>query len=390
VPWKAISPVDERMQFVSRLVDGERMTDLCREFGISRRTGYKFKRRYEQLSVLGLLDQRRVPERIPHRTPVEVVELIVALRTQHPTWGPKKLRDVIQKKHHGVKVPASSTIGSILKRKGLVAPRRRPKAPPIAFSPLCHAVEPNDVWCIDFKGHFRLGNGKYCYPLTVTDAVSRYILACEGYSRIDGREVRTCLEDVFATHGLPGAFRFDGGAPFASSGVAGLSKLSVWWLQLGIRLERIEPGCPQQNGRHERMHRTLKEETTRPAAQSLLQQQERFDHFVDVFNTERPHEALAMQRPAEVYRSSSKPFSGSLPEPTYPLHDLHMRVTSCGHVRIPGNRLAGGFFLSSALVGHRVGLRELGGGRWLVSFLDLDLGTVDQNTNRFTPITPNL
>jgi transposase InsO family protein len=377
------------MRFLTRLRDGERMTDLCREFGISRKTGYKFAARFEQLSVLGLYDQRRIPERIPHRTSDEVVKLLVELRTAHPTWGPKKLREMLRRKHADVRLPATSTIGDVLKREGLITARDRRRSNPVAFSPLCHATASNDVWCIDFKGHFRLGDGKYCYPLTVTDAASRYILACEAYHRINGDDVRAALEQVFRTYGLPGAMRFDGGPPFATTGLRGLSALSAWWLQLGIKLERIEPASPQQNGRHERMHRTLKAETTRPPARNLLQQQERFDLFVDAFNGERPHEALEMKHPAECYAPSTKPFPTELGPAAYPFHDFVLTVTSCGHARIPGTpRQRPSFFLAKALARHQVGVREIDQDRWMVTFLDLNLGVLDSTTNEFTPIDP--
>lgn len=376
------------MKFVMRLKAGERMTDLCEEFGISRKTGYKFWRRFEELSALGLYDQRRAPERIPHRTPIEIVERLLALKKQYSSWGAKKLREKLREKHPGVRVPATSTVNEILKRHNLVKPRRRRTTPAVVYSPLCHAVEPNDVWCIDFKGQFRLGDGTYCYPLTVTDAVSRYILVCEAFARIDGEQVRVALEDAFRRYGLPRAMRFDGGAPFASNAIAGLSTLSAWWMSLGIELERIEPASPQQNGRHERMHRTLKEDTTRPAARNLLQQQERFERFVEIFNHERPHEGLGMRRPHEIYRRSNRSFPSTLTSQDYPLHDTVVTVRACGHLYIPGSgrrKKRSTVFLSRALGGHRVGLRELDNGQVLVSFVQLDLGVIDLETLDFTP-----
>jgi transposase InsO family protein len=361
------------------------MAELCREFGISRKTGYKFADRFERLGIVGLLDQRRVPDRIPHRTSADVVKQVVALRKEHPTWGPKKLRDVLTRRHPGVRLPAISTMGEILKREGLVAPRRRRSSgDATAFSLLSDATTSNDVWCIDYKGQFRLRNGRYCYPLTLTDAASRYIFTCEAFERISGDDVRMVLEDVFQTHGLPRAIRFDGGPPFASRGLRRLSKLSVWWLRLGIVLEQIEPGCPQQNGRHERMHRTLKAETTRPPATTLLQQQERFDAFRELFNHERPHEAIDMKRPAEVYRRSDRLYRGELGQLEYPLHDMITTVSECGHVRIPGSgRRDGNYFLSAALAGERVGLREVADDAWQVSFMSLELGVIDLAARKF-------
>jgi transposase InsO family protein len=375
--------MEERMKFVARLRAGERITDLCREFEISRKTAYKFVARYEEHGPLGLIDQRRVPERIPHRTSAEVITLIVKLRQKHPTWGPKKLHDVLSRKHADVRLPSISTIGDILVRKGLIVRKRRRKHHvPAEYATLSTPTAPNDLWCIDFKGQFRLGNGRYCYPLTVTDAATRYVLACEGFESIDGREVRCVLEQLFKTLGVPKAIRFDGGAPFASKGLMRLSRLSAWWVSLGIKLEQIEPASPQQNGRHERMHRTLKAETTRPPSQTLLQQQERFEKWLAVFNHERPHEALAMKRPADLYVASTRPYA---PKPAeYPLHDLVRRVASNGTLQFGSKQRPEGYFLSESIAGHELGLRELEDGRWLVSLHRLDLGIIDRVARTFT------
>jgi len=373
MPWKESCHVHERMLFVARLEKGERMTDLCREFGISRKTGYKIHARYKEKSVVGLYDLKRAPEHIPHRTTPEVAERLVSLRNKHPTWGPRKLRAWLLD-HEGCRWPSASTIGELLKRNGLVQPRRRRRTAEPCATGLSVPTQPNELWCIDFKGQFRLGNGHYCYPLTVTDAHSRFLLVCEGMERIDGERVWSELERAFRRFGLPGAIRSDNGSPFASRGLCGLSRLSARWLGLGVRHERIEPGQPQQNGRHERMHRTLKAETTRPAAKSMLAQQERFDSFVEIFNEQRPHEALEQTPPARHYRSSSRPYV--VTSPSYPLHDDVRIVTSCGHLRFGGRRGAN-IFISSALAGLRVGLRELDGDRWLISYADLDLGVCD-------------
>lgn len=373
------------MSFVRRLREGERISDLCREFGISRKTAYKFVARYEDDGPLGLLDQRRVADRIPHRTSDAIVTLIVNLRRKHPTWGPRKLREVLSTRHAETRFPAVSTVGDILARSGLIVRKRRRKHHfPTPYPMLSTPVLPNDVWCIDYKGQFRLGNGRYCYPLTVTDAATRYVLACEAFESIDGADVRKVLEHLFKTVGLPKAIRFDGGAPFASNGLMRLSRLSAWWMSLGIKLEQIEPGSPQQNGRHERMHRTLKAETTRPPAERLLQQQARFDKWVEIFNHERPHEGIEMKRPAQLYEPSTRLYSPMSTE--YPLHDLTLRVSSQGRIRFPNSRRGDKqYFLSESLEHHIVGLRELDDGRWLVTFVDVDLGTIDRNTQCFMP-----
>jgi putative transposase len=375
------------MKFVARLRSGERMIDLCREFGISRKTGYKFLQRFEEHSVVGLADQRRAPARIPHRTTPEVAEMVVALRQKHPTWGPKKLRAQLLRQHPGLVVPAASTIGELLKKRGLTLVSKRRRRPVVSYSPLCHAQAANDVWCVDFKGQFRLGNGRYCYPLTITDAHSRMLLACEGLDNTRGDGAQAVFQQAFRRYGLPGAIRSDNGTPFASQGIAGLSRLSVWWLRLGIGLERIEPASPQQNGRHERMHRTLKAETTRPAGANMLQQQERFDRFQDLYNHVRPHEALGQLPPATFYRTSSRVFPAVPPEPQYPLHDLTVKVRPAGHVYLPGSgQRPGNVFLSSALAGEYVGLRELDDHAWLVSFLHIDLGVLDLSIGKVQPL----
>ena len=389
MPWKESCHVEERMKFVARLRSGERMSDLCREFGISRKTGYKFLQRFEQLSVVGLANQRRAPQHIPHRMSEEVAGLLVGLRREHPTWGPKKLRARLLEVSPSLSIPAASTIGEMLKKRGLVSPKRPRSKALVSYSPLCHARAPNDVWCVDFKGQFRLGNGRYCYPLTITDAYSRMLLTCEGLDDTCSQGARRAFTETFRSYGLPKAIRSDNGAPFASAGLAGLSRLSVWWLRLGIQLERIEPASPQQNGRHERMHRTLKAETTRPAGANMLQQQERFDRFKEIFNHERPHEALGQQVPANFYENAARGLPEKPQTPKYPLHDLELEVRRSGHLYIPGSgRSSGAFYLSSALADERVGLREIDDECWLVSFLALDLCTIDLNTKKLTPIDP--
>jgi len=379
VPWNASTPVDLRIEFMSRILRGERVTDLCREYGISRKTGDKFKQRFKRLGLGGLADQRRAPKVIPHRTPPELVEIIAAERRAHPSWGAKKLKQVLEERLDR-KLPAASSIGDILSRNGLVQPRRlrsRHKSKPTA---LREATGPNDVWCIDYKGQFRLGDRSYCYPLTITDQYSRYILGCEGMAAISDESAREVCEELFRANGLPIAMRSDNGVPFASAGLAGLTKLSVYWMRLGVVCERTRPGHPQDNGRHERMHRTLKLDTARPPRYNLLQQQERFDEFVDEFNHERPHEALDMKRPAHVYERSARSYPSLLPEPTYPAHDDAIRVQCDGHMSLRRRQ----FYLARSLAGQYVGVREERDGRWLVTFMNLDL----VHLNRDMSLTP--
>ena len=373
--------MDLRIEFMNRLAQKEKLTDLCREYGISRKTGDKFRKRFERFGVVGLSDQSRAPKVIPHKTSPALVELVIAERTKHPTWGPKKIKDVLERQL-GRKVPSASTLGTMLKNHKLVTPRKMRARHESKHDGLRTAIAPNDIWCIDYKGHFRLGDQSYCYPLTITDQVSRFILGCEGMAAISDEAARETCEEVFRTYGLPSVMRSDNGVPFASVCLAGLTKLSTYWLRLGIELERIRPASPQENGRHERMHRTLKAETTRPAKANLLQQQERFDAFVEEFNHERPHEAIDMKRPAEVFTPSLRPHPSQLSEPTYPMHDDSIRVNRYGQLRICGRQFA----LTSSLAEQFVGVREENDGRWLVTFVGLDLGHAERDGS-FSPAT---
>lgn len=385
MPWKAKSPMDLRKEFIQRLASGERLTDLCREYGISRKTGSKYKKRHEQLGVRGLADQSRAPRVIPHKTPPEVEAVIIAERMQHPTWGPRKLKETLERRLERP-FPSAAAIGSVLARNGLVQRRKRRQRHQPLPTTLREATSPNDIWCIDYKGQFRLGDTTYCYPLTVTDQFSRYILGCEGMAAISDEEARDVCEEIFTCHGLPAVMRSDNGVPFSSTGLGGLTKLSVFWLRLGITLERIRPAHPEENGRHERMHRTLKFETARPARGNLLQQQERFDEFVEEFNSVRPHEALDMKRPADVYTPSQRPYPDKIPEPSYPTFDDVLRVNRGGQIYVPG---VGQVVLGAALAGEHVGVREERDGRWLVTFCGVDLGHAGPGRRTFTPHAPS-
>jgi len=374
--------MSERMEFVARLSKGERMTDLCEELGISRKTGYKFWRRYQEQGVGGLEDASRAPKRVRARTSAAVEELLVQERKAHGTWGGRKLKDVLETRQPGLKLPSASTITAVLKRHGLITGRKRRRRPERYAGGLTQPQAPNEVWGVDYKGQFRLGNGRYCYPLTASDLCSRYLLVTEALDGTDEESAHEVFEQAFGEYGLPEVIRTDNGTPFASQGLAGLTKLSAWWLRLGIKHQRTEPAHPEQNGCHERMHRTLKAETTRPAGKNSLQQQERFDAFRREFNEDRPHEALDMQRPAQVYKPSERPLPAPLPELTYPLHDDVLEVSRGGHIRLPRGRHC---FLSYALAGQPVGLREQPDGRWLVTFVAFDLGTYDPRNGAFEP-----
>ncbi len=378
-PWKVREMETERETFVRRLLAGEPMTALCREYGISRKTGYKFKKRFMLEGELGLQDKRRVPGKIPHRTPKEVEQLIVEAKESHKYWGPKKLRPWLMQQHPGVHIPSVTTIHDVLKRYGLVAVRKRRHRSEPYKGPLRKANGPNEVWAADFKGQFRLGNGRLCYPLTITDVYSRALLACEALESTCVAGALGVFMRVFKEFGLPEVIRTDNGTPFASTGVRGLSKLGVRFLALGIIHERIERGHPEQNGQHERMHRTLKEEATRPAGENQLQQQEKFDRFVKYYNEERPHEAIGMKCPWELYRPSDKPLPAEVPEGDYALDDFSVRVHEGGSIYVPGE---GRFYVGAALGGYKVGVRETPEGEWIVRLYTMELGKLNLETRR--------
>lgn len=375
MPWKESSVMEERLRFVARLLEGEGMSEVCRAFGISRKTGYKIFNRYKDDGLEALTDRSRRPVRYANQLPEPVEAMIVCLKKEKPHWGARKIRELLVKRLAGdVRIPAKSTVHAVLDRHGLVSrARKRNRANKAVGTPLSEALEPNDLWCADFKGEFKLGNGRYCYPLTITDQASRYLLCCEAFESTREQGVFEALRRVFAERGLPAAIRSDNGLPFASpNGLYNLSKLSVWWLRLGIGLERIKPGRPQQNGQHERMHLTLKREATRPPGKNVLQQQARFDDFVREFNDERPHEALKMKTPSHIYTASTRPYTG-LPEIDYPFHDREALVTNCGRLCIYRKKIN----ISTVLAGQKLGIKEVDDGIWLVSFMHYDLGYID-------------
>jgi len=375
MPWRETSVMEERLRFVARLLEGEGMSDVCREFGISRKTGYKIFNRYKDDGLEALTDRSRRPVRYANQLPDPVEAMIVHLKKEKPHWGARKIRELLVKRLAGdVRIPAKSTVHAVLDRHGLVSQAsKRNRANKAVGTQLSEALEPNDLWCADFKGEFKLGNGRYCYPLTITDQASRYLLCCEAFESTREQGVFEAFRRIFTEHGLPAAIRSDNGLPFASpNGLYNLSKLSVWWLRLGIGLERIRPGHPQQNGRHERMHLTLKKEATRPPGRNTLQQQARFDAFVSEFNEERPHEALDMKVPADLFVASSRPYRG-LPEIDYPFHDREALVTNCGRLCIYRKKIN----ISTVLAGQKLGIKEVDDGIWLVSFMHYDLGYID-------------
>ena len=381
MPWKVCEPMDERLKFVARLLDGEKMAGLCRDFGISRKTGYKIISRYNSCGLEGLSDRSRRPYRHANQLPVQIETQIVRLKQDKPNWGAPKIRERLARLYPELHTPAISTVHAILDRHGLVKrrTRRRSKA---TGTTLSRPMQPNELWCADYKGEFMLTDRRYCYPLTITDFASRYLFACEALATTKEAYAFTVFEAAFKEYGLPRAIRTDNGVPFASpNALFGLSRLSVWWLRLGIEIERIKPGNPQQNGRHERMHLTLKLETTKPAGNNFLQQQAKFDDFVDCYNNERPHQALNMRCPAELYVSSTRIYRG-LPELHYPLHDKTVTVTTCGRVCFNRQKIN----LSQVFAGQNVGIKQVTDRIWLVTFMDYDLGYFDDETCRLEPL----
>jgi putative transposase len=381
MPWQECSKVDERLRFVARLLEGEKMSVVCREFDISRKTGYKIFSRYKDAGLEGLTDRSRRPYRQGCQLPFQIEKLILQVKREHPSWGAPKIREKIRRKHSEIQLPAISTVHGVLHRHGLVnVYRPRQHSHKAQGTALSRPVHPNELWCADYKGEFMLADRRYCYPLTVTDAASRYLIGCEALSSTQASLAFTVFERLFKDFGLPSAIRTDNGVPFASpNSLFNLSKLSVWWLRLGIQIERIQPAHPEQNGRHERMHLTLKKEATKPAAKNFLKQQERFDRFQHVYNQERPHQGLGMKYPAELYVSSSRPYKG-LSDLEYPFHDRTITVSNCGRICIANRKIN----LSTALAGQNVGIKQVSEKVWLVSFMQYDLGFFDHETDRVT------
>lgn len=377
MPWTETCIMDQRMRFIVEYDMRELpVRVLCRKYGISPKTAYKWLRRVEELGLEeGVKDRSRAPHRHPNQVQPELEEAIVAGRLAHPTWGPRKLQALLKRQDASTPWPAASTIGEVLKRHNLVRPRKRRRRTPPYTEPFASAQCSNDVWCADFKGWFRTGDGRRCDPLTISDACSRYLLRCRAMNATDCEAVRPVFEAVFKEYGLPWAIRTDNGPPFASRAISGLSRLSLWWLRLGVVPERIEAGHPEQNGRHERMHLTLKQETACPPRRTLLAQQRRFNRFRQEFNKDRPHEALAMQTPASLYVPSRRPYPRHEPQWEYPLGMTTRQVSKGGRFRWH----SGNVFLSHVLDGETIGLWPLDGRHWQIWIGPLELGVLDEH-----------
>lgn len=373
MPWKETSPVNERVKFVAAMLEAEEtFSDLCERFGISRKQGYKWKQRYECGGVEALADRSRAPRSHPHAVSSEVADLLVSARKKHPLWGPRKLLVVVRRQHPRITLPSASTVGAIFKKRGLVGKPRRVRRSDPYKDRLGPYDAPNNVWCADFKGNFAVG-GERCNPLTISDGFSRYLLTCKALRSTTYAPVRRSFEDTFREFGVPAAIRTDNGPPFSTLALGGLSRLAVWWIRLGIRPERIMPGRPDQNGRHERMHRTLKAETARPPASSMRAQQARFDRFREEYNKVRPHEALDQATPSSLYQSALRPLPKLLPELEYPEHFAICRTYPNGVISWRGSQ----WYLSGCLENELVGLDELDNDRWRVFFGPVLLGILD-------------
>ena len=378
--WRERSSMDERVQFIADyLTGGWTVTELCRRYGVSRPTGYQLIARYEAEGVAGLAPRSRRPHTSPQAIAPPLAGAIVALRTRHPDWGPVKLIDALRLRAPAEAWPAPSTAGALLKARGLITERRRRRPRPPSERPTTLMTTPNAVWSIDFKGEFRTRDAAWCYPLTVMDGCSRYVLACQALRSTAREPVQAVLTRVFREYGLPTRIRSDNGVPFAgATALARLSRLSVWWIRLGIEPERIQPGCPAQNGRHERMHRTLKRRTTRPPAGNQAAQQRRFTAWRREYNEERPHAALNAVTPAMVYVPSLRGFPATLAPITYPGHFERRRVASNGCMKWRNRWVS----VSDVLVHEDIGLEELADGIWAVHFGPVRLGTLDEQSGR--------
>ena len=356
-------PIKFREKFIQDMLDYEgTFREYCSRFGISHETGYDWRRRFEAEGKAGLEPRLSTPLTLPHATSMVVEELLIAARRRHPSWGPRKLKSWLLKRHPSVELPASSTIGDILKRAGMVTPRRRRRRGYPSPTPFAPCDAPNDVWTIDFKGQFRTQDGVSCYPLTLADGFSRYLLRCDGYAHPTEDVARRSLEAAFREYGLPRVIHSDNGTPFSSRSLGGLSRLSVWWVHLGIVPERSKPARPSDNGRHERMHRTLKAEATVPPQAHLGAQQRVFDAFRQEYNEIRPHEALGQEPPASCYSASPRPYPRRLPEIEYSHQHEVRTVSPSGHVKWAGKPL----FLSSMLAGEAIGFLQVHDGIWRV------------------------
>lgn len=383
MPWTETCVMEQKVKFIMDLIDGNyTMAELCRYYNISRKTGYKWLGRYQQFGIKALSDRSRAPHNHPNAISPQIQQVMLLIKKEFPRWGAPKIRNRLERTHPNWKhYPAISTIGLFLHKQGLTVHRKRRRRATPTDPPLTKGIRSNDVWCADFKGHFRTGDGNRCNPLTISDHSSRYLLCCRHIRRMSYELVKMRFERVFTEYGLPRVIRTDNGTPFASRGLGGLSRLSYWWIRLGVYPERIEPGHPEQNGRHERIHKTLKDYTARPAAKTIARQQRCFDEFCIEYNEHRPHEALDMRTPAECYRGSNREFPSRLPQVTYPEDMLARRVHNHGDILYIGRRL----FLTESLRGEDVGIEQISEYVSRLWYCDYLLGEIDHRKWQVAP-----
>lgn len=379
MPWKETCVMDERLKFIGEYLKQERsMSALCKEFNISRKTGYKLVHRYVIEGFYGLYERSRAPHLHPHAVGSDIISAILSLRSRHPRWGARKLRAWLCRNCARMQWPSVSTIGRILLRHGRIIPHRRSRRTPPYTRPFHDCKAPNDVWCADFKGWFRTKDRSRCEPLTVTDGYSRYALTCRALPYTTQGVIRPLFESLFRKYGLPWAIRTDNGTPFASTALAGLSRLAVWWIKLGIMPERIEPGHPEQNGRHERFHRTLKEESITPPKATLEEQQAAFDQFCLEYNRERPHEALSYKTPASIYKSSSRPYPSRMPQIAYPDHMSVRKVGPSGSLKWHGQEL----YISETVIGEPIAFEQVDKFNYQIYFGPVKLAIYDNKKKK--------
>ncbi|MBA3536267.1 MAG: transposase [Tatlockia sp.] len=373
--WSETCPMKERIKFILAYETNTLpFSELCKDFQISRKTGYKWVNRYKGEGFEGLENQSRARLHHPNQLSEEIECLILDAKRERSHWGPYKLIKWLKQEYSHLEWPASSTAGDLLKRHGLVKPRKKRIRTPPYTQPFERCAASNDVWSIDYKGQFMLGNGQYCYPLTLTDNYSRYLLACDAFEAISGLDVRKTLIRLFREHGLPKAIKSDNGSPFSTRGLAGLSRLAVWWIKLGIIPERIKPGCPQENGRHERMHLTMKQEVATPPKKTMLLQQSALDAFQDEFNHHRPHEGINNKRPAWLFTQSSRVYPEKIPQIEYDANIITRKIRTNGTMKWRGEEI----FVSETLTGERIGLIPISDLEWKIQFSQLSIGVFNE------------
>ncbi|MCK5945411.1 MAG: integrase core domain-containing protein [Planctomycetes bacterium] len=387
MPWTKTDPVSERQKFVRLVLKGQvTMTQACQQFGISRKTGYKILARHAELGMAGLADASRAPKTHPNQAPPDVEAAVLRVRKAHPTWGSKKILWALEREHPDRAWPARSTVDAILKRAGVVVPRRRRRRRQPTSPPVVEAAAPNDVWSMDYKGWFRVGDGTRCDPLTVNDVCTRASLACRAMVAPKTADVQQRLTETFRAFGMPRYMLSDGGPPFGSTGLGRLSRLGVWLVRIGVVPVLIEPGRPDQNGRHERFHETLKAETASPPSGSIRAQQAAFDRFQQVYNEERPHEALDMKTPAEVYDLSPRQLQDKPAEHSYPDQLAPRRVRPDGGIKWGGSQV----FLGEAFRGEVVGIEAVDDGLWHVHLGPIRLGVLHGRSQTIAPLAPSV